>query len=88
MFCNFCGKQNKDDVLFCEFCGKTMPQKNSSNPGDQLVSQTNQPSQEERSPKKRLSFTAIKAIITGIIIVVVIIVVLLIYYPGILPLKW
>ena len=88
MFCNFCGKQNKDDILFCGFCGKAMPQKTCSIPEFQLVSQTTQPPQKAHSPKTKISFTAIKAIITGIIIVVVIIVVLLTYYPGILSLKW
>ena len=66
-----------------------MPQKNSSVSEFQLVSQADQqPSKKVHSPKNKISFTAIKAIVTGIVIVGIIIVVLLIYYPGLLPLKW
>ena len=87
MFCNYCGKQNKDGALFCEFCGKAMPQKNSQ-PEIQTVSQANQSPKKEKSPKNRISFTAIKAIITGFVILVLVIVVLQIYYPGLLPWNW
>ena len=88
MFCNFCGKQNKDNVLFCEFCGKALPQKNSPITGVQLMPQTNQPPQKANSPKNRISFTAIKGIITGIVIVALVIVMFQIYYPGLLPWNW
>ena len=88
MFCNFCGRQNKDDVLFCEFCGKALPQKSSQLPGIQLLTQTNQNPQKVHAPKNRISFTAIKALITAVVIVGLVIVVLQIYYPGLLPWNW
>lgn len=88
MFCNFCGKQNKDGVLFCEFCGKAMPQKSSSMPEAQRGPQANQNPVKANSPKSRISFTAIKAIITGVVIVGLVLVVLQIYYPGVLPWNW
>jgi uncharacterized membrane protein YvbJ len=88
MFCNFCGRQNKDDVLFCEFCGKAMTQKNSPIPEIQRAPQANQPPTKADSPKTRISFTAIKAVITGVVILGLVIVVLQIYYPGILPWNW
>ena len=88
MFCNSCGKQNKDNALFCDFCGKALPQKSSPMPGIQLVSQANQPPKKEQSPKIRISFTAIKAVITGIVIIGLVIVVLQIYYPSLLPWNW
>jgi uncharacterized membrane protein YvbJ len=88
MFCNYCGKQNKDDALFCEFCGKAMSQKNSPLPETQNVSQANQSPKKEKSPKNRISFTAIKAIVTGIVILALVIIVFQIYYPGWLPWNW
>ncbi len=88
MFCNFCGRQNKDDVLFCEFCGKAMSQKNSPMPEIQRGHEANQNSVREHSPKLRISFTALKAIITGIVIILLVFVVLQIYYPGALPWNW
>jgi uncharacterized membrane protein YvbJ len=88
MFCNFCGRQNKDDVLFCEFCGKSMPQKNSQMPETQREPTENQRSVKAPSSKPRISFTAIKAIITGLVIVGLVLVVLLIYYPSVFPWNW
>ena len=88
MFCNFCGRQNKDDVLFCEFCGKGMPQKNSPMPDTQRGPQANQRPQKALKPKSRISFTAIKAIITVVVIVGLVLVALQIYYPGVFPWNW
>ena len=57
-------------------------------PETQHGPQANQNPVKGNSPKRRISFTAIKAIITGIVIVGLILVVLQIYYPGILPWNW
>ncbi len=88
MFCNYCGRQNKDDVLFCEFCGKALSQKGSMITGRPLVTQANQDPYEVHSPKMRMSFTAMKALITGVLITGLVIVLLQIYYPSLLPWNW
>jgi uncharacterized membrane protein YvbJ len=87
MFCNSCGKQNKDGTVFCAFCGKAMSQNNSTTPQIQIVS-PKQNSVKEKSSKSRLSFNAIKAIVTAVIIVVLVLIVLVIYYPSVLPWNW
>jgi uncharacterized membrane protein YvbJ len=88
MFCPFCGRKINDDALFCEFCGKALPQKSSPLPEGQPINQAN-PSPKSVNPSKvRVSNTAKKAIITGILIVGLIIIVLLIYYPGVFPWNW
>ena len=84
MFCPHCGKQNQDNVVFCAYCGKTMSQKDSSPPAIRAI-----PGPKKASaPKVRISFTAIKAIVTGILIIGLIVAVLLIYYPGAFPWNW
>jgi uncharacterized membrane protein YvbJ len=88
MFCNFCGKQNRDDTLFCEFCGKAFPKKSLPLSKSQFVPQENQQLQKSHSPKNRISFTAIKALITLLMIVGLIIILFQIYYPGLLPWNW
>jgi uncharacterized membrane protein YvbJ len=88
MFCNFCGKQNRDDTLFCEFCGKAFPKKSLPLSRIQFVPQENQRLQKSYSPKSRISFTAIKALITLLMIVGLIIILFQIYYPGLLPWNW
>jgi uncharacterized membrane protein YvbJ len=88
MFCPFCGRQTKDNALFCEFCRKALPQKTSPLPVIQPIPQANPRPQKAHAPKARISNTAKKAIITGILIVGLVIVVLLIYYPGVFSWKW
>lgn len=88
MFCPFCGRQIKDNSVFCAFCGKALPQKSSPLPIIQPIPQANPSPQKEYVPKARVSSTAKKAVITGILIVGLIIVVLLIYYPSIFPWNW
>jgi uncharacterized membrane protein YvbJ len=83
MFCPSCGKQNQDDILFCSFCGKALPKKNSLPLVIQSNNQANPSPKKASAPKIRISFTAVKAIITGLLIVGLIVVLLLIYYPGI-----
>jgi len=82
MFCPFCGKQNQDNTLFCAYCGKALSQQNPNPPQVQAIPQTFQSSQKDKNPKAKISNTAKKAVITGILIVGLVIVVLLIYYPG------
>jgi hypothetical protein len=48
----------------------------------------NQNSLKAHSTKPRISFNAIKAIVTGLVIVGLVLVVLLIYYPGVFPWNW
>lgn len=88
MFCPSCGKQNQDNVLFCAFCGKALPQKSSPLPIIQPIPQANPSPQKANAPKVRVSNTAKKAAITGILIIGLIIVVLLIYYPALFPWNW
>jgi uncharacterized membrane protein YvbJ len=85
MFCPSCGRQNKDDVLFCEYCGKAMPQKYPAKPSVQPAIQAVPSSLRAPASKGRLSFTALKAVVTVVLIVIVAIIVLQIYYPGALP---
>ncbi|MGZ4851091.1 MAG: zinc-ribbon domain-containing protein [Candidatus Bathyarchaeia archaeon] len=88
MFCPSCGKQNQDNVVFCAHCGKALPQKSTSPHTIQLIPPANSSPQKTEKSKARLSSTAIKAIITGVLIVALVIIVLLIYYPGLLPWNW
>jgi len=88
MFCPFCGRQNQNDVLFCTKCGKAMPKKNSLLPSIEPIVQPHSNPKTVSAPKVRVSHTAIKALITGVLIVGLIIVVLLIYYPGVFPWNW
>ncbi len=81
MFCPSCGRQNQDDIMFCSFCGKALPSKNSLPPTNQSIVQTNR--KKVSGPKIRISYTTVKAIITGALIIGLIVAVVLIYYPGI-----
>jgi uncharacterized membrane protein YvbJ len=87
MFCPSCGKQNKENVVFCASCGKALPQKSKPLPEAKPFVQANpSPSPKPTTPKKtRISFTAIKAVITGLLIVGLVLVLLQLYYPGIFP---
>jgi uncharacterized membrane protein YvbJ len=88
MFCPSCGKQNKDDVVFCAFCGKAMPPKKSLSPEIHPQMTSSSEGKTVRTQKPRLSFGAIKAIVTVIMVTVLVIVVLLIYYPTVFPWNW
>jgi uncharacterized membrane protein YvbJ len=88
MFCPSCGKQNQDNVLFCAHCGKALPQQSVSSPKFQQSPPASQSPRKVSIQKVRISDTAIKAVITGILIVVLILVVFLIYYPGVFPWNW
>jgi len=83
MFCPSCGRQNQENVVFCSFCGKALPQKSSTSPVVQSSIQPNLEKTTVLAKKPRLSFTAIKAIITVALIAGLVIAVLLSYYPGI-----
>ncbi len=91
MFCNYCGKQNKDDAVFCKFCGKALPQKSPTvstvQPAPvQTASSAGSPTPQKMKPaRKGLSFNAVKGIITAVIIIVLVLVVLQLYYPNLLP---
>ncbi len=90
MFCPSCGKQNREDVSFCAFCGVVLPKDNppaTSTP----ISQPHASFQQTPVPKPakaRLSFNAVKAIVTGILIVGLIVAILQVYYPAVLPWNW
>jgi uncharacterized membrane protein YvbJ len=87
MFCPSCGKQNKDNEVFCAFCGKVLSQKSTLKPSVQPALKAN-PRQKDSVPKARISFTAVKAIVTGLLIIGLIMIVLQIYYPAVLPWNW
>ncbi len=74
--------------MFCTFCGKALPAKSSPVPSIQPALKAKSSSKKASAPKIRVSFTAIKAIITGLLVVGLVIVVLLIYYPNALPWNW
>jgi uncharacterized membrane protein YvbJ len=80
MFCPHCGKQNLDNLVFCAFCGKEMTQTSSAQPPVKA--------EKASAPKARLSFTAIKAIVTILLLGGLILAILQIYYPSILPWNW
>jgi uncharacterized membrane protein YvbJ len=88
MFCPYCGRQNQDNVVFCAYCGKALHQKSKSLPVNQTFVEAKPLLKRGSARKVRLSFTAIKAVVTGIFIVGLIIVVLQIYYPGVFPWNW
>jgi hypothetical protein len=91
MFCPFCHRQIKDNLTFCPYCKKALPQR-IVQPIEQHVVQpvnTVNPTPESASlPKRRISWAAQKAIVTGIVIIVLVIVVLQFYYPSFLPWNW
>ncbi len=88
MFCPSCGKQNQEDVTFCTYCGKALPQKSSPPPANQSAVGVIPGPKKASAKKVRMSDTAMKAIITGILIVGLVLVVLWIYYPGVFPWNW
>ena len=55
---------------------------------DSQIPQATPRPKKASSPKIRISFTAVKAIITGLLLAGLIIVILLIYYPNIFPWNW
>ena len=85
MFCPSCGRQNPDNVAFCTFCGKALPQKSSPPTVIEPVKTATQSPQKNSAPKARLSFTAVKAVITGLLVVGLILIVIQLYYPGVFP---
>ena len=85
MFCPSCGKQNRENVVFCAFCGKALPQNSSPQPLYGPAFQENPSPQKASGPKVKVSFTAVKAIITTVMLVGLVLVVLQMYYPAILP---
>jgi uncharacterized membrane protein YvbJ len=85
MFCPSCGRQNQENEMFCAFCGKALPQKNSQLPSAQYSAKANTSQKSASAPRFRLSFTAVKAIVTVLLLVGIILVVLQLYYPGVFP---
>jgi uncharacterized membrane protein YvbJ len=84
MFCPSCGKQNPNNVLFCTSCGKAMSLKNPAPPpAPQLVRQAAPSPKKISGPKMRVSFTAVKAVITVVLIAGLVVSILWIYYPSI-----
>jgi uncharacterized membrane protein YvbJ len=87
MFCPYCHRQNKEGAVFCEYCGKALPKQSSMESVNQQVLQqsANNQSAKTSKPKFRLSFNAVRAIITVVAIIVLVLIVLQIYNPGLLP---
>jgi uncharacterized Zn finger protein (UPF0148 family) len=91
MFCPYCNRNIKDNEIFCPYCGKAQTQKNAPNeavePMEPKEVETTEPEvmPSKSAKKQRISFTAVKAIITVILVVVLLIVVLQIYYPSVFP---
>lgn len=91
MFCPFCHRQIKDNLIFCTYCKKALPQRNVQpleQPAIQTTNMVNPTPQSDSSPKRRISWVAQKAIVTGIAIIVLVLVVLQFYYPSFLPWNW
>ena len=87
MFCPYCHRQNKDGAVFCNYCGKALPKQSSMESINQPVLQQSSDNQSQKTskPKFRLSFNAVRAIITVVAIIILVLVVLQIYNPGLLP---
>ena len=87
MFCPYCHRQNKEGAVFCEYCGKALPKQSSMESANQPVLQQSADNQSPKTskPKFRLSFNAVRAIITVVAIIVLVLIVLQIYEPHLLP---
>jgi uncharacterized membrane protein YvbJ len=93
MFCPYCGRNISDDEVFCPYCGKAQ-KRNTSNTA---AVEPAKPQQSNAMPQviatkkakgSKISFNAVKAIITVVAIVVLLIVIFQIYYPSMLPWNW
>jgi uncharacterized membrane protein YvbJ len=78
MFCPSCGRENPENVAFCLFCGKAMTPAATPKP-ERKDTRTNP------TPKAKISFTAVKALVTVLLIVGLALVILQLYYPAVLP---
>ena len=86
MFCPYCHRQNKEGAVFCEYCGKALPKQSSIESINQQVLQQSVDNQSPKisNPKFRLSFNAVRAIITVVAIVILVLIVLQITNPSLL----
>ena len=87
MFCPYCHRQNKEGAIFCKYCGKALPKQSSIESVNQTVLQRSADNQTAKTskPKFKLSFNAIKGIITVVAIIILVLIVLQIYDPHLLP---
>jgi uncharacterized membrane protein YvbJ len=87
MFCPYCRRQNKEGAVFCEYCGKALPKQNSMESVNQSVLQqsANNQSPKTSKPKFRLSFNAIRVIITVVAVIILVLIVLQINDPSLMP---
>jgi hypothetical protein len=91
MFCPFCHKQIKDNLIFCPYCKRALPRRNVQLLEQQVIQTSNtiNPTPKSASsPKRRITWTTQKAIVTGIAIIVLVLLVLQFYYPSFLPWNW
>ena len=85
MFCPSCGRQNQDNAPFCAYCGNALPQQKDVQNVTKSKSKQSSIRQKGSSSKIKISFTAIKAIVTVLLLIGVTLVILQLYYPGFLP---
>jgi uncharacterized membrane protein YvbJ len=87
MFCPYCNRQNKEGAVFCNYCGKALPKQSSLETVNQQVLQQSAYNQFPKTSKAkfRLSFNAIRAIITVVAIVILVLIVLQFNNPILLP---
>jgi uncharacterized membrane protein YvbJ len=83
MFCPYCHRENKEGAVFCKYCGKALPKQSPNQPVLQQSVENQSP--KTSKPKFKLSFNAVRAIITVVAIIVLVLIVLQIYNPGLLP---
>jgi uncharacterized membrane protein YvbJ len=87
MFCPYCNKNNKEDAVFCAYCQKALPKnvtQTTENAEPEPVAAESEPPVQEKPKKNRLSFTAVKGIITILLIAGLVLAIIWLYYPHLL----